>query len=78
MFGEPKDVDGECNARLFIGDDFGDNCCTMRCKLPPNHKGPHEESFHHYGKPIKVTWEVDERETETCVVEESEKTKGEE
>ena len=25
MWDGPKDVEGECNARLFLGDDFGDN-----------------------------------------------------
>lgn len=35
MFGPPEDKPGECNARLFIGDDFGDNTTTMRCGLAP-------------------------------------------
>lgn len=61
MFGHPEDVEGECNARLFIGDDFGDNCCTMRCPLPPGHDGPHREEFKRRGRPVCVTWEVDER-----------------
>jgi hypothetical protein len=64
MFGEPKDVDGECNARLFLADNYGDNHCTIRCQLSPNHEGPHEENFKQRGKPAKITWEVDEREEE--------------
>lgn len=32
MYGEPEDVDGECNARLYIGDNYGDNHATMRCQ----------------------------------------------
>src|SRR5256885_305335 len=27
------DVPGECNARLFLADDYGDNVCTLRCQL---------------------------------------------
>jgi hypothetical protein len=63
MFGTPGDVDGDCNARLFIGDDYGDNVCTIRCALAPNHAGPHEENFERGGKPVKITWECDERES---------------
>ena len=32
MFGPPEDVAGECNVRLEIGDDYGDNSATMRCQ----------------------------------------------
>jgi len=59
-----KDVDGECNARLFLADDYGDNVCTIRCQLCLNHTGPHEENFKRGGKPVKITWEVDERNDE--------------
>jgi hypothetical protein len=44
MFGEPKDVNGECNARLYLGDDYGDNTCTIRCTLTLGHGGPHRET----------------------------------
>lgn len=55
---EPKDVIGECNAHIYIGDNFGDNHATMRCSLPHGHDGPHEETFR---GTAKVTWEQDER-----------------
>jgi len=64
MFGEPKDVDGQCNARLFLSDDYGDNDCTIRCQLSPNHTGLHEENFKHKGKPVKITWIFDEKKDE--------------
>ena len=57
--GEPSDVKGECNAHLYIGDNFGDNHATMRCQLEPGHSSPHEETFR--GGSVKVTWEEDER-----------------
>jgi hypothetical protein len=45
MWGPPKDVEGECNARLHIGDDYGDNRATMRCHLPEGHEGDHREKY---------------------------------
>jgi len=61
MYGEPKDIDGECNARLFIGDNFGDAHATMRCRLPDGHTGPHKESFRRRSNnQVEVTWAVDE------------------
>ena len=62
MFGPPKDVEGECNARLEIGDDYGDNCATMRCKLEPGHPGPHQETFQNNHGKVVVTWYGDDRE----------------
>lgn len=62
MYGPPKDVDGECNARLFIGDDYGDNTSTMRCNLPPNHEPPHCEKYHSCDSgDVVVTWQRDVR-----------------
>ena len=61
MFGAPKDVDGDCNARLFLGDDYGDNVCTIRCALAPNHNGLHEERFERGEGPAIIQWEIDER-----------------
>lgn len=60
MFGPPIDVDGECNARLEIGDDYGDNVCTMRCSLAAGHEGPHTEQFDRSG-PVVITWVSDAR-----------------
>ena len=57
MFGPPKDTLGECNARLSIGDDYGDNSATMRCQLLPGHDGPHQEEFNANGGKVLVTWE---------------------
>jgi len=61
----PEDVPGECNARLYIGDDHGDNRATMRCTLPEGHESRHQESWaedeklgaHH----CTVTWLGDDR-----------------
>lgn len=47
MYGPPSDVEGECNARLYIRDDFGDNHATMRCQLPEGHEGKHQEKYDH-------------------------------
>ena len=60
--GEPEDVEGECNAHLYIGDNYGDNHATMRCQLPQGHEGYHKEVFRQ-GTAI-VTWEKDETEEE--------------
>lgn len=57
MFGPPKNVRGECNARLEIGDDYGDSSVTMRCTLKPGHDGPHREEFVANGGAVVVTWE---------------------
>jgi len=66
MWGEPENIDGECNARLFIGDDYGDNTSTMRCQLPPNHCGPHRERFiRESSGEVIIFWERDER--KNCV-----------
>ncbi len=61
MFGEPGDVDGECNARLFLGDNYGDGTTTIRCQLAPDHEGLHKEEFEREGHPVTITWTVDER-----------------
>ena len=61
MFGEPKDVDGECNTCLFIGDNYGDNSTTIRCQLAPNHEGLHQEQFEREGGMVTITWVTDER-----------------
>ena len=58
-YGEPNDVDGECNAHLYIADNFGDNHATIRCGLPYGHLGPHNELFS--TRAVKVFWEKDER-----------------
>lgn len=62
MFGEPEDVGGECNARLFIADNYGDGSASMRCQLAFAHEGPHREQFERPGGTVTVTWVADERE----------------
>lgn len=62
MLGEPEDVEGECNAHLYIADNFGDNHATMRCQLVPGHDGPHQEVFYREGREVRVVWDGDERE----------------
>lgn len=61
MYGPPKDVEGECNARLILADDYGDGRCTVRCPLEPGHDGPHKEEFKRSRKPVVITWHKDER-----------------
>jgi len=64
MWGPPQDVEGECNARLEIGDDYGDNVATMRCQLSPGHDGRHKEEYNSHGQKVIVTWDKDERKIE--------------
>jgi len=45
MFGEPSDDERECNARLFLSDNYGDGTTTIRCQLAPGHEGLHREQF---------------------------------
>jgi len=66
MFGPPEDIEGKCNAALFLGDDHGDNTTTFKCQLEPGHEGPHQEVFNREGvehgrKPVTVRWWNDER-----------------
>ena len=67
MFGPPDDVEGQCNARLYLADDYGDNSATMRCSLSSSHEGLHEERFSRSGFPVIVQWEKDERSLEEGV-----------
>jgi hypothetical protein len=57
-FGEPRSVEGKCNARLHIGDNYGDNHATMLCGLEPGHPGLHQEIWatSHSGT-VTITWE---------------------
>ncbi len=59
MFGPPEDVAGECNVRLEIGDDYGDNSATMRCQRESGHEGRHREEYEHdgAGKKVIVEWD---------------------
>jgi len=64
MFGPPEDIEGKCNARLYLGDDMGDGSCTFTCQLELDHEGLHKEVFNRAypdeaGECI-VTWERDE------------------
>ncbi len=63
MFFPPKTKDkpGECNARLFLSDGYGDGRCTIRCGLVPGHKGPHIEAYksERSGR-VKISWDTDE------------------
>ena len=54
-----------CGAELLLADDYGDNECTMRCMESPGHRGsPHREEFERGGRPVIVTWWIDERRVE--------------
>ena len=61
MYGPPDDVEGECNAHLYIGDDYGDNHATMRCQLPKGHKGRHQEKYDHNDGEVIVKWSGDDK-----------------
>jgi hypothetical protein len=63
MFGPPKPVEGKCNARFYIADDYGDNHATIQCQLDKGHGGDHCESGRRdaNGLPtFKITWSFDE------------------
>lgn len=52
----------DCLAELHLGDDEGDNQCTIRCQLPVAHDPPHCETFTRGGMPVVITWHGDDRE----------------
>jgi len=64
MFGEPEDVEGQCNARLYVGDIHGEGHATFRCQLKPGHEGLHQEKYDagddNFPNPVTVTWEQDQ------------------
>lgn len=66
--GEPKDVDGQCNAHLHIGGDAGEDHATMRCGLALNHGGFHmaEYTDEHDGQVVIISWKLDEKEKIGC------------
>jgi len=59
---KPEKVAGRCNARLYIGDDFGDSSATIQCKQLPNHEGCHTEQFERDHGFVTITWWGDEDE----------------
>jgi len=62
MFNHPEDVPNECGACLYLGDDYGDGTCTIRCQLLSGHDGLHKEVCR--DNTVNITWENDEREIE--------------
>ena len=64
MWGPPKDVEGECGARLFVADDYGDNSATLRCGLEPGHEGLHMEKYdagdEDSPNKVSITWAKDQ------------------
>jgi len=65
MRGEPMPVEGKCNARLHVFDNYGDNHTTMRCELVPPHDGPHQEVWVSQGSGrVTVTWEREDPQIE--------------
>ena len=66
MNGPPEDKPAECNARLYLADDYGDGTATIRCTLPEGHEGKHREVCRENEEApntrnVEVTWEGDER-----------------
>lgn len=45
-----------CNAKLVLGDDFGDNDCTFKCSLSRKHLGPHMERGLNNSRAYKIEW----------------------
>lgn len=62
--GEPDDIEGECNAHLYIADNYGDSHGTMRCGLKPGHEGMHDETYRHRDGRVTVKWDGDDRATD--------------
>jgi len=52
----------KCLAELHIGDDYGDNCCTMHCQLPIGHEDRHKEEYEQGDELVTVQWEKAEDE----------------
>jgi len=47
----------KCKAVLSIGDDYGDNSCTMHCQLDKRHAGSHFETYiNSTQQKVVVTW----------------------
>jgi hypothetical protein len=44
MIGPPDDVEGQCNARFRVADDWLDNEHTFLCELEPGHEGDHVQT----------------------------------
>lgn len=71
MYGAPQDVPGECNARLYLGDDYADGTCTCRCTLLEGHDGRHREetrptvSCSTDAHQVTIEWDGDDRIEET-------------
>ena len=68
MYGTPEDVPGECNAHLYLADDYADNHATLRCQFSKGHDGPHQETFERQDKPVTITWHIDERPEEEAAL----------
>ena len=51
----------KCGACLFLGDDYGDNTCTIKCGLEPEHIGLHQKVFVRKDQHVTITWHTDER-----------------
>ena len=61
MYGEPKDVPGECNAHLYIADNHGDNHATIRCMRKKGHTGKHTKNYGvDDGNPVTIEWVQDQ------------------
>jgi hypothetical protein len=55
----PRDIVGECNAHLYLGQHVGNPPITMRCQRKLGHMGKHKEDF----RRGKIKWDKDERTT---------------
>jgi len=66
----PKDIPGECNARIYVWEDYnGDSYSGVRCSLKEGHEGFHKASYNdeYRAGDIIIQWEKDSREwCEVC------------
>ena len=56
---ELRDVPGECNARVYLRDEFEDERIEIRCRLPAGHEGEHRVECHTVGNAL-IVWDTDE------------------
>jgi hypothetical protein len=52
-----KIVEQKCGYAIEIGDDHGDNSCTMKCELELAHDGNHAKEFSLSDRSVHVYWE---------------------
>lgn len=63
LFGTPANIEGACNARQYLTDDYMNHQAIFRCERTPGHDGPHSETLNRpNGRTTTITWTEDDRE----------------